>query len=37
MKLRKTMLPVLRPLGGSEEVEALKEVIRADGGVKALK
>ena len=29
MKLRKTMLPVLRPQGGKEEVEALKEVIES--------
>jgi len=29
IKLRKTMLPVLRPYGGVEEVEALKEVIES--------
>tara|TARA_R110000744_G_scaffold33041_1_gene77038 strand:- start:12654 stop:13787 length:1134 start_codon:yes stop_codon:yes gene_type:complete len=29
MKIRKSMLPVLRPQGGNEEVEALKEVIES--------
>jgi len=29
MKLRKNMLPVLRPYGGNEEVEALKKVIES--------
>ena len=29
MKIRKNMLPVLRPYGGKEEVEALKEVIES--------
>ena len=29
MDIRKTMLPVLRPVGGKEEVEALKEVIES--------
>ena len=29
MKIRKNMLPVLRPCGGKEEVEALKEVIES--------
>jgi dTDP-4-amino-4,6-dideoxygalactose transaminase len=29
MKIRKTMLPVLRPYGGKEEVQALKEVIES--------
>ena len=29
MKLRETMLPVLRPYGGEEEVNALKEVIES--------
>jgi len=29
MKIRKNMLPVLRPQGGKEEVEALKEVIES--------
>lgn len=29
MKLRKTMLPVLRPYGGDEEIKALKEVIES--------
>ena len=29
MKLRETMLPVLRPYGGKEEIEALKEVIES--------
>ena len=29
MKIRKNMLPVLRPQGGNEEVEALKEVIES--------
>lgn len=30
MKVRKNMLPVLRPYGGKEEVEALKEVIESN-------
>ena len=29
MKKRKNMLPVLRPYGGNEEVEALREVIES--------
>ena len=29
MKIRDTMLPVLRPLGGEEEVQALREVIES--------
>jgi perosamine synthetase len=29
MKIRKTMLPVLRPYGGKEEIEALTEVIES--------
>jgi len=29
MKIRETMLPVLKPCGGKEEVEALKEVIES--------
>ena len=29
MKIRKTMLPVLRPYGGDEEINALKEVIES--------
>ena len=29
MEIRKNMLPVLRPYGGKEELEALKEVINS--------
>ena len=29
MEIRDTMLPVLRPLGGEEEVQALREVIES--------
>ena len=29
MKIRETMLPVLKPLGGEEEVSALREVIES--------
>ena len=29
MKLRKTMLPVLRPEGGQEEIDALSKVIKS--------
>ena len=29
MKIRETMLPVLRPKGGKEEVQALQEVIES--------
>ena len=35
MELRKEMLSVLRPLGGEEEVEAIKESIEAVGGQEA--
>ena len=37
MEIRDTMLPVLGPKGGKEEVQALQEVLRVDGGVKVLK
>ena len=29
MEIRDTMLPVLRPLGGEEEVQAIREVIES--------
>jgi dTDP-4-amino-4,6-dideoxygalactose transaminase len=37
MEIRDTMLPVLRPLGGEEEVQAIREVIESGWWGKVLK
>ncbi len=37
MKIRDSVLPVLRPVGGDEEIESIADLLEVVGGVKDLK